>query len=296
MKKSKHIIFFLLFIVMFAPPGLCHAQEKAYHIGPNDVLTISIYAGGEKQHESDLTVSAQGTINAPFIGSIKVSGLTPTQLEKLIAEPLSTDYFVDPKVNIKIKEFRSLHYYISGAVKSPGLIHTMTEATLLVLIAQAGGVMPERSNTAFIIRDSADAVLAGEKVENLASRTKPLKVDLDKLLDGSDMSVNPVLKPGDVVYIPFKDSVNLAESKIYLEGEIKNPGAYDFQPGITALRACIMAGGFDTYAAPNRTKIIRIKGTETEVIKINLNDVQDGKINDIELKPGDRIHVPETWL
>lgn len=296
MKRTKHIICFLLFIAVCVSPALAGAQDKAYRIGPNDVLTITIYAGGEKQQESDLTVSAQGTINAPFIGSITVSGLTPTQLEKLIVEPLAADYFVDPKVNIKIKEFRSLNYYISGAVKSPGLIHTMTEATLLVLIAQAGGVQPERGSEAYIIRDSADAVLAGENVESLASRTKPLKVDLDKLLDGSDMSVNPVLKPGDVVYIPVKNSLNLAESKIYLEGEIKNPGAYDFQPGITALRACIMAGGFAAFAAPNRTQIIRLKGTETEIIKINLNEVQAGKIKDIDLKPGDRIHVPETWL
>jgi polysaccharide export outer membrane protein len=296
MKKSKHIIDLLLLIALCVSPGLSEAQDKAYRIGINDVLTVSIYAGGEKQHESELTVSAQGTINAPFIGAVKAEGLTPTQLEKQIFEPLARDYFVDPKVNIQIREFRSLHYYISGAVKSPGLHHTMSEANLLVLIAKAGGVTPERGNMAYIIRDSADAVLAGEKVENLASRTKPLTVDLDNLLDGSDMSVNPVLEPGDVVYIPMKDSLSLAESKIYLEGEVKKPGAYDFQAGITALNACIMAGGFDTFAAPNRTKIIRLKGGDTEIIKINLNQVQEGKIKDIELKPGDRVHVPETWL
>jgi polysaccharide export outer membrane protein len=33
-----------------------------------------------------------------------------------------------------------------------------------------------------------------------------------------------------------------------------------------------------------------------EIIKINLDDVTKGKTQDIELKPGDRIHVPETWL
>ncbi|MFC1829420.1 polysaccharide biosynthesis/export family protein [Thermodesulfobacteriota bacterium] len=296
MKKPKHIILFILLITLCASSGLSIAQEKAYRIGPNDVLSVTIYAGGEKQHESTLTVSAQGTINAPFIGAVKAEGLTPTQLEKQITEPLARDYFVNPKVNIQIKEFRSLHYYISGAVKSPGLHQMMTEANLLVLIAKAGGVLPDRGNLAYIIRDSADAVLAGEKVENLASKTKPLAVDLDKLLDGSDMSVNPMLEPGDVVYIPMKDSLSLAESKIYLEGEVKTPGAYDFQSGITVLKACIMAGGFDTFAAPNRTKIIRVKDSKTEVIKINLLHVQQGKIKDIELKPGDRVHVPETWL
>jgi polysaccharide export outer membrane protein len=65
---------------------------------------------------------------------------------------------------------------------------------------------------------------------------------------------------------------------------------------MTAMNACIMAGGFDTFAAPNRTRIIRKKEDGVEIIKINLDDVTKGKIQDIELKPGDRIHVPETWL
>ena len=33
-----------------------------------------------------------------------------------------------------------------------------------------------------------------------------------------------------------------------------------------------------------------------EIIKINLNHVKEGKIRDVSLKPGDRIHIPETWL
>ena len=296
MKKAIYKTLFLIQVVIFLSPSLSVGQEKAYRIGANDVLAIAIYAGGEEQHKSELTVSARGTINAPFIGTVQAKGLTPTQLEKQITEPLARDYFVNPKVNIQIREFRSLHYYISGAVKSPGLHHTTSEANLLVLIAKAGGVLPERGNFAYIMRDSADAVLAGEKIENLASRMKPMKIDLQKLLDGSDMSVNPALKPGDVVYIPVKEDLSLAESKIYVEGEVKKPGAYDFQLGITALTACIMAGGFDTYAAPHKTKIIRKKGDGTEIIKINLNRVQEGKIPDIELKPGDRVHVPETWL
>ena len=264
-------------------------KAKAYRIGPRDVMTISIYAGGEKQQESSLTVSAQGTINAPFIGSIMAGGLTPTQLEKRIAAPLARDYFVDPKVNVQIAQYHSLQYYITGAVKLPGLYNMTTEATLLVLIAKAGGLLPERGS-------SADAVMSGAKVEHLVSHSEPVKVDLRQLIEKGDMRVNLILQPGDVVYIPLKESLDLAESKIYLEGEVKKPGAYDFLPGITALNACIIAGGFNTFAAPNRTKIIRNTTDQRKIIKINLNHVKTGKISDIELKPGDRIHVPETWL
>ena len=110
------------------------------------------------------------------------------------------------------------------------------------------------------------------------------------------MSVNTLLKPGDVVYIPPKESFNIAESKVYVDGQIRNPGIYEYQPGMTALSACIRAGGFDRFAAPNRARIIRQKGPDVEVIKVNLDLVIKGKISDVELKPGDRIHIPETWI
>jgi polysaccharide export outer membrane protein len=110
------------------------------------------------------------------------------------------------------------------------------------------------------------------------------------------MSANPALVPGDVIYIPREKSLDLAESKIYVEGEVSKPGHYDFQPGMTAMNACIIAGGFSRFAAPNRTRIIRKKDTDPQIIKINLNHVRQGKIKDIKLKPGDRIHVPQTWL
>jgi len=239
--KPVHVFFFLFHVVLLTgSPFLCDAQAKAYRIGSNDVISIIIYAGGEKQFEEDLTISARGNLNAPFIGSIKVDGLIATELEKKITESLAKDYFVNPKVIISVKEYHSLHYYISGAVKKPGLYETTTEVTLLELIAKAQGVLPDRGNVAYIMRNAADEVAAGR--------------------------------------------------------EVKKPGVYDYQSGMTALSACITAGGFGTFAAPNRTRIIRKINNKTEIIKIDLNDVREGKIPDLQLKPGDRIHIPETWL
>ena len=292
--KSGYILFVLLQIVTFIfSITTTYAREgKAYLIGPSDIVNITIFAGGEKQHDADLTVSSYGTINAPFIGTIKAEGLTPSQLEVEIAEPLARDYFVNPKVNISIKEYHSLNYYISGAVKKPGMYVTPTEATLLELIAKAEGLLPERGNLAYIMRSSKDGGKTGEEL----SHSEPIKVDLQRLLDKGDLSLNPMLKPGDVIYIPLQKSLALGESIVFVEGEVKRQGFYDYQPGMTAMNACIMAGGFDRFAAPNRTRIIRKKEDGVEIIKINLDDVKKGKIQDIELQPGDRIHVPETWL
>ncbi len=293
MKTTFIILFVLQVFLIFHGPAL--AQDEVYLIGTRDVLTLIIYAGGEEQHKGDMTVNAQGEINAPFIGSVRAKGLTISQLEVHILEPLTRDYFVSPEINIHVKEYHSLRYYIAGAVNAPGLYEMSSKATLMRLIVKAGGLLPVRGNVAYILRDSAEQVAGGHDVTNLLSHREPKKADLKELLDKGDMSHDMLLQSGDVVYIPFEKEVE-AESNIYLEGEVRNPGVYKYQPGLTALNACIMAGGFGRFAAPNRARIIRKEGGRQVIIKIDLNEVKMGNIPDIELKPGDLINVPETWL
>jgi polysaccharide export outer membrane protein len=62
------------------------------------------------------------------------------------------------------------------------------------------------------------------------------------------------------------------------------------------MAACIMAGGFDQFAAPERARVIRGQEKGQEIIKINLDRVKKGELADLPLKPGDRIHIPESWL
>jgi polysaccharide export outer membrane protein len=121
-------------------------------------------------------------------------------------------------------------------------------------------------------------------------------VNLIKLLDKGDMGSNITLTSGDSVYIPFGKGLNQSESKVYVSGEVEKPALYDYNPGLTALSVCIMAGGFAKYAAPNRTTIVRMENGEQKIIKIDLDEVVKGRTPDVELKPGDRINVPESWL
>lgn len=270
--------------------GLCIVQQATgsgtYHIGPRDVLAISIFAGGEKQVETDLTVSEQGYINSPFIGAVKASGMTSSQLEKQLYVPLERDYFVDPQVHVSVREYHSLSYSISGAVKKPGKYEMQAAATIMDLIAKAEGVTLESGNIAYIMRDD----------DTGANTTEPIKVNLVKLLDKGDMGANVKLNSGDSVYIPFDKGLNQSESKVYVSGKVEKPALYEYNPGLTALSVCIMAGGFAKYAAPNRTTIVRMENGEQKVIKVDLDDVIKGTSPDVPLKPGDRVHVPESWF
>ena len=295
-KPLINIVKLILLLLLFAVCDPAQARMEAYRIGPRDVIALTIYAGGELQNQVDLTISEKGTINVPFIGPVQAAGLTILELEKIIAKPLARDYFVNPDVNVSVKEYHSLQYFISGAVKSPGQYEMTSKATLLELIARAGGVLPERGNVAYIQRKSTDQSAEGKDKKNQLSRKGSIKIDLKKLLDQGDMTQNRGLESGDLVYIPPEKTLNLAESKIYVGGEVKKPGIFAYQPGLTALNACIMAGGFTKFAAPNRTRVIRNQGDQQVIFKIDLNDVKKGKLEDVKLRPGDRIHVPESWL
>ena len=244
----------------------------------------------------DLTVSDQGYISVPMVGQIMAMNRTIPQLEESIRVPLERDYYVDPQVHIVVSEYHSIHYYISGAVRSPGSYESTSRLSLMELIAKAGGALPERGSVAYVLRSAATEVESSTDMSTLVKSRDPDKVDLRRLLDQGDLSNDVVLKPGDVVYIPLQKSLNLASSKIYVDGQVESPGVYDYQPGLTALNACVMAGGFSKFAAPHRASIIRVAGGEQTVIKVNLIAVREGKLIDPELEPGDRIHIPETWF
>ncbi len=286
---NTRIPLFVVFIICSIALAQYAFAASVYKLGPRDVIKITIFAGGEKQVDVNLTVSDQGMVNAPFIGAVQAAGVSTSTLEKTIHKPLAKDYFVNPQVNVLIKEYLSLQYSISGAVKKPGKYEMRSATTIMDLIAKAEGVESGRANVAYILRDPGNTN-AGEKSK------EPIKVNLLKLLDEGDMSHNVALQSGDSVYIPLSKGLNQSDSKVYVSGKVKKPGLHDFQPGLSALSVCIMAGGFDEFAAPNRATIIRMEGKEQKVININLEKVIEGKIADIPLQPGDRLYIPESWL
>jgi polysaccharide export outer membrane protein len=80
--------------------------------------------------------------------------------------------------------------------------------------------------------------------------------------------------------------------KVFVSGEVRNPGAYNAQEGLTVLSACTLAGGFTNYAAMNRVKVLRNENGTTRTIEIDLSKVRRGKTPDLAIAAGDRVDVP----
>src|SRR5712671_3633947 len=76
--------------------------EGDHKIAPLDVLTIDVV--GEKDRSKELRGSSNGTVTFHYLGSFKVKGMPPAEVENLLKEKHGTDYLVDPQVIVTVKE------------------------------------------------------------------------------------------------------------------------------------------------------------------------------------------------
>jgi polysaccharide export outer membrane protein len=78
---------------------------------------------------------------------------------------------------------------------------------------------------------------------------------------------------------------------VYVMGEVTHPGPVAMRPGMTALEALSLAGGFKDFAKTSDIRIIR-RGANSEPIRFNYKNAIKGDERAVALKPGDTIVVP----
>jgi len=71
-------------------------HDDEYRLGVGDSLKILVY--GEPDLSIEARIGEKGLISYPFLGTIKVLGMTSGELERFITEGLRGDYLVNPEV------------------------------------------------------------------------------------------------------------------------------------------------------------------------------------------------------
>ena len=295
MKKKITFFISICIVILFFLPGYLFALQSCYKVGIEDMLSITVWS--EPELDKTVIVSTDGTINYPLLGNIPVAGLSVREIDEKITRMLETDYLVDPHVDVMVKEYHSQKVLVLGEILHPGLYILTGPTSLLEIISKAGGVSDKVGNKVNILRSDPTERRARnrENVPILLQASKSFSVDLDELLKKGNLADNIELQPGDIVFLDGKKDTNILEQQVYILGQVQRPGAYDYQKGLTALNACIMSGGFEKAAAPNRTILTRNFGGQQQIFKINLDLVKEGKQQDLQLRPGDRLFVPESF-
>ena len=83
-------------------------------------------------------------------------------------------------------------------------------------------------------------------------------------------------------------------NRIYVIGQVKNPGSFVMNPRINVLQALSQAQGTTPFAAVNDIIVLRGAGAEQRVFKFRYNDVSRGRKleQNITLESGDVVIVP----
>ncbi len=249
-----------------------------YRVGQGDVLEITVFE--EKELDRVVRVSADGFIAFPLVGKVKVSGLTPLEIADLLTQKLAADYLVNPQVGVFIKEYVSRYVEVMGKVGAPGRYNLTGGAHLTNVLSRAGGPAKEAGKTLVLVRANTDAKDGYEG---------PVYIDLHDLLEEGDMSLNVVVRSGDLVFVPGADEV-------YVNGEVSQPGPVVYVEGMTLMQAISKVGSFKQTAAVNRIQIVRSVGGKEQTFIVDAKKIQDGRQPDPVLRPGDLITVPRSRI
>lgn len=268
LRLARRLIFALtsFLLLAFSAQGAFAQDRVDYRIGAGDVVRIQVF------QNTDLTVEARvsesGVISYPLLGVIKLSGLSPTDAERLIARRLKQGNFLqNPQVTLNVLQFRSQQVSVLGNVAKPGRYALETTGMRLSeVLSMAGGVT----------QAGADYVTL---VTSRNGKQQKIDIDLVEMFATGDTKKDLALQAGDVVY------VNRAPI-FYVYGQVQRPGMYTLERGMTLAQAIAKGGGLTLRGTDRGVRVQRRYQERTvQVLEPRLDDA---------IKPDDLIFVRES--
>lgn len=236
------------------PPPNNFLDMSDYHLNAGDLISIKVF--GEEDFSVTAHLNENGTISYPFLGELNLVNLTINQIEQLITTGLGKDYLVDPKVTATVLEYQKI--FVNGEIKNPGGYAFIPGLTVNKAISLAGGFTDKSS------RDEISIIRSENKT------SKPQIADL-----------KTYMKPGDIIIVK-------EYQKFFVNGEVKTPGGYTFELGMTVEKAISTAGGFSRFASAKWSKIFILRGGDESAKPQETDNLRT------PIYPGDIITINES--
>lgn len=272
MSRLRWPLMILVVALLIVPASASRAQvsDKAYIIGPEDVLEIQVWE--RKDLNQTVFVRPDGRTSLPLVGEIMVAGKTVQELQDHLAQVYDKTS-QNAVVTVIVREIKSRPVYFVGGFGRPGPMQLTRELSLMQAISIVGGVAPGGdAEKGYILRGD-----------------KRIAVDFYKLFQKGDLTQNTQLEPGDTVVVPIADMV-------FVQGEVRAPSPVKYTTDLTVLKAITQAGGLTPLAAAGRVDLLRGRtGEKKERIRIDVDKIikSPEENPDVGLKPEDIIYVPQ---
>jgi len=246
-----------------AAAGSPAAADRGYRIGPGDILRVAVY--GYDDLSQIVVVQPAGSFVFPLIGAVDAAQATPVEVEARIAGRLAKGFIREPKVSVVVQEYRSQVVFVMGEVTRPGSYPMTGETRVVEILSRAGPLSANAGSEALVIRGGPRPVDApGGEAAAAASGAEVLRVDLREIQAGR-LATNVLLKPNDTLLVP-------QAPRVFVSGEVRNPGAFAYSGGLTVRQAVSLAGGFTADAATRNARVIREVAGKTRTLKLKLDE------------------------
>ncbi|WP_395090600.1 polysaccharide biosynthesis/export family protein [Armatimonas sp.] len=238
--------------------------------------TLRVLVIGEPLYTgtSEFKVSADGTIELPRIGQVRVAGNSNLKAASFIEQRLKSGKFLkEPHALVTIIDRKRKEVSLNGAV---GI--------------QGRRVLREGTRLSDVLEEAGLAQLADlEKVEVTRGK-EVLAINYKKFRNGLDNSetVNPFLEDGDRIFIRLGEPT---EGTVKVVGEVKDltKPQLSISQGSTFSQVLSMVGGITDYG--DRKGVFLIRGTQR--IPVPYDEIVGGATDkDIKLLDKDEIHIP----
>ncbi len=259
-----------------AQPAPARPQASTdYVVGALDVLTITVF--GEPELSRRYNVDTDGTIDFPFIGRTKAGGLTLRQLEDALTKRLAAGFLVNPQVGVEIAEYRSKAVFIVGEVRAPGSYPVKGNMSLIEALALAGPTSAASSEVV-VVHPDPNRKEGGPLLPDAAG-AKGVRVNIKELQSGK-LSENVQLQDGDTIFVPKAET-------FFVTGQVRSPGSYVYEPGMTVLQAIALAGGLAERGSRRGMKVLRVVGGKQVEVSVKDSDL---------IRPGDTLVVRQRFF
>lgn len=305
MKNIRYFLTAISFIALLALTAFAQEQmynvsandtPRGYVLGPGDVLSIKVL--GDSQFDAEtVIIDDDGMIQLPFIDNpIQAQCRTEREMRVEVTKALGK-YLKSPQVTVTAKERKSRPAAtVSGAIQAPQLVEMRRQVRLWELISFAGGPTEDAGSVVQLYRTRPPMCASQSEIDEFNQMTAngndvpPRFYSINSLKKGL-VEANPVIYPGDVIYIPVA-------SPVYITGMVLAPqGVRLKEGGLSLTRAIGMVGGLQREASKKDVFIRRLKpGTQeyAEPMVVNYELISKGQQKDIMLEPYDIIEVGKT--
>jgi polysaccharide export outer membrane protein len=273
-----------------APPTteMTYAPPPDYRFAPGDVLSLRIW-DGEKIDEKQLTVQSDGTAFLPILGlgSVELGGRTAPEAKQEIEARLGRIY-KEIYTELLVLRYAGHRVHLMGEVRTtartdsgPGEWPLGGPTRLVSFLSEHGGPSQEADLMRVqVVRRS------GEKIET----------NLFKAVFQQSEPDNPPLEDGDFVFVP---SLAMGTRKVYVLGDVGQPGVVTIYDRLTLVEALARCGGVSRRGNTREVAVMRRHADgQPDMQVVDIKDMmKTGRLAaDVDLGPGDVVFVPRGAL